>query len=657
MKFKIKEIILWPRQADLPPRRVRLDLRKVNVISGGSRTGKSAIIPIIDYCLAAGKCAIPVETIRDSCSWFGILAETEEGEKLFARREPGEQASTGDMYLVEGESVPIPDSAPAKNTTADAVRTRLDELSGLSRLDFDFEGTGSGFKRRLSFRDLVAFTFQPQYIVANPRVLFFKADTYEHQEKLKMVFPYVLKAVTADILAAEHELRSVRRELARKQRELENLRRVSTRWLAELRAWALQAREFGLVDQPIAEDADRTSLMVILEEVVEEKTYTVPSADGINEAINELVELEDEERTIATELRGLRRRLGEMLKLKENSRRFKDALTLQRDRLAVSKWIHSLEGDSHSCPVCDSPLQESSKVAEMIDSLAKIEAEVHHAGSIPPAFDREMVRATEGISLCVEKLGGIAVRKNEAGLRSDEAQRTRFRQSDIARFLGRVEKGLEMHYAVAQDSALAGEVDELRRREEHLAKVISRAGAAARRKRALEKVAGFAGRLLPDLDTERPHDPIELSIADLTIKVKGQRREDYLWEIGSGANWLSYHLAMSLALQQFFLDSPPNPVPSFLVYDQPSQVYFPRRLATPRTQEQEDPDPQLRDEDVEAVRKVFQTIAQVVRLTSQSLQVLVLDHAGPDVWKGIDGVHLVEEWRDGKKLVPTKWLV
>lgn len=48
-------------------------------------------------------------------------------------------------------------------------------------------------------------------------------------------------------------------------------------------------------------------------------------------------------------------------------------------------------------------------------------------------------------------------------------------------------------------------------------------------------------------------------------------RDDYLWEIGSGANWLAYHIATTLALQRFFLDSPHHPVPALLVYDQPSQ--------------------------------------------------------------------------------------
>ena len=146
------------------------------------------------------------------------------------------------MYIAEASSVQIPQTTPEKNTTSDAVKTRLDELCGLSRLDFDTQGTGSGFKGRPSFRDLMAFTFQPQNIIANPDVLFFKADTYEHREKLKTIFPYVLNAVTPAVLAAQHELESVRRTIARKERELTNLRNLSERWNAELRALACKRK-------------------------------------------------------------------------------------------------------------------------------------------------------------------------------------------------------------------------------------------------------------------------------------------------------------------------------------------------------------------------------------------------------------------------------
>lgn len=51
-------------------------------------------------------------------------------------------------------------------------------------LDFSGGDESTGFDGRPSFRDLAAFTFQPQNVVANPDVLFFKANTYEHREKL-----------------------------------------------------------------------------------------------------------------------------------------------------------------------------------------------------------------------------------------------------------------------------------------------------------------------------------------------------------------------------------------------------------------------------------------------------------------------------------------
>jgi len=38
------------------------------------------------------------------------------------------------------------------------------------------------------------------------------------------------------------------------------------------------------------------------------------------------------------------------------------------------------------------------------------------------------------------------------------------------------------------------------------------------------------------------------------------------------------------------------------------------------------------------------------------LQVIILDHAGPDVWGEIPGVVLTEEWRDKAALVPPHWL-
>lgn len=66
---------------------------------------------------------------------------------------------------------------------------------------------------------------------------------------------------------------------------------------------------------------------------------------------------------------------------------------------------------------------------------------------------------------------------------------------------------------------------------------------------ALDTIQGISSRLIPQLDGEWPDAPIRLVIQDLTVRVIRETRDDFLWEIGSGANWLAYHVALSLALQ------------------------------------------------------------------------------------------------------------
>jgi hypothetical protein len=93
-------------------------------------------------------------------------------------------------------------------------------------------------------------------------------------------------------------------------------------------------------------------------------------------------------------------------------------------------------------------------------------------------------------------------------------------------------------------------------------------------------------------------------------------------------------------------------VPGVLIYDQPSQVYFPRGFEV----ESGVRPGRKRDEDIAAVRAVFETLGKELILAGGRLQAIVLDHAGRDVWGEIAGVTLVEEWRGDIMLVPTSWI-
>lgn len=58
----------------------------------------------------------------------------------------------------------------------------------------------------------MAFCFQPQNIVANANTLFYKADTTDHRTKLINIFPYILGAVTPEILAKRQEINNLSKE-------------------------------------------------------------------------------------------------------------------------------------------------------------------------------------------------------------------------------------------------------------------------------------------------------------------------------------------------------------------------------------------------------------------------------------------------------------
>ena len=656
MLFQIKEIVLWPRNGAYPPRRLAFEPGKVTVISGASRTGKSAVIPIIDYCLGSTTCSIPVKTIREACEWFGLVVKTSAGEKLFARREPGAQRITDDMFLLEAAAISAVPTRIVKNTNAGDVRRLLDDLAGLSNLDFAAGDPQSGFEGRPSFRDLGAFIFQPQNVVANPEVLFFKTDRYEHREKLRKIFPYILGAITPALLAKQHELRRVQNDLRRKERELHDAQAVSAQWVAELSAKVSEARELGLL--PISTDGQltREDMLNLLDEVVHRTDVNLAvSATTISEAVRELNDLEAEESKVSLDLTSLRRRLMEMNRIRESASNYHEALRVQRDRLSLSEWIgHHRVGDE-SCPLCGGGMEPSDlKLAELRDALSKIEEEAGETFEIPAAFDREMQRVQSEVIEVTEKLKAIQIRKDALSRRSQEASTRQYQTQKVERFIGNLESALDLHRRLGEDGELQTEVNRLRERYATLNEELRRENLEARKQRALRIVNTNAARLLPLLDTERPNDPVSLEIDDLTVRVTGTDREDYLSEIGSGSNWLSYHLAVLLGLQQYFLSLEHSPVPSFLVMDQPSQVYFPKKLVV-REEEITD-DPQLEDEDIEAVRKAFQAMAYVVDSADGRFQIIVLDHAPREVWGNISNVVAFEEWRGGVTLVPKEWI-
>jgi hypothetical protein len=652
MQFQVLKIILWSK-AGHKPRVLDFEPGMVNVISGASKTGKSAVIPIIDYCLASGKCSIPVGTIRDACSWFGIVVDTLEGQKLLARREPGEARQTGDMFILEGETVEVPREEPQKNTTAEQVKQTLDRLAGLSNLGLDPENE-IGFQSRVSFRDLMAFTFQPQYIVANPMVLFFNADTTEHREKLKAIFPYVLGALTPEMLAARWEIERLQRDLRRKEAALVSTRQGVQVWQREIQAWIRQSIEFGLLPSDTTIPTEWVDIVDTLRIVTEANTRTsFATLESIEPTLRQLQALQVEESEAAAILSDRRQRLNEMQRLLDNSQTYGAAIRVQRDRLNIAGWLRSRVSHDAVDPLVTAVDGGRDRLEVLANALSGIEIQLRSQPTLSDAFDKERLRLRSAVEDATTQLMSIRQQITLLEQKSEQVQAATFRQDRIERFIGRLEQALLTLDRSEEGSELSEQVMQLRDRIADLRRIYSETQVNAKKANALRLIENMTASIIPLLDAEWPDAPIQVLTDDLTIRVIHPNRSDYLWEIGSGANWLAYHVAVTLALQRFFLEQPNHPVPGIIIYDQPSQVYFPKGFEA----EAEGLPGRTRDEDIAAVRAVFQTVGKEVVRSRGRLQAIVLDHAGPDVWGDIEGVSLAEEWRGDHKLVPPDWIV
>jgi len=653
MKFLIKKIILWPKKDDQTYREITFEPEQINVITGSSRTGKSALIPIVDYCLGAQKCAIPVDTIRNACAWFGVLFELDREQMLLCRKEPGLKASTSEMFILRGNDIGIPETIDS-NITSDEVKNLLNELFSMSFLELDPSSERMG-SARPSYRDFMAFLFQPQNIIANSEVLFYKADTTEHRQKLIDVFPYALGAVTPKVLAARLELARLRKQKDRIQRDIDTIRNVSESWKQEVRAWISQARELGLTDYEPKEDDAFDVLINEISKIVEKNAGgSELSSQRITDINRELIQLRQEERTVSSELFLLQKRHKDMLELMASIGQYEASLQIQLQRLEISSWLRSLSSEN-----IDNPLVSisSTSVREELDKLCNaisvIEQTAGDMKTVPAAFERELQIVEEEIAIHTERLNAISLRiREESRTKAADADQ-KYTLNAMARFLGRLEASFKTYERIGKDSELESMLEETQARITELSREVNESDIRRKQDAAIAFINQKIGEIIQDLDVEHPDSPVEFEIKDLMLKVIHENgRKDYLWEIGSASNWLAYHVATILAFQQFFQKHDGVAVPNFLIFDQPSQVYFPQLGS-----DKEDDTIAVSDEDKEAVKKVFSAMSSYIKRVGHSVQIIITEHADEDVWGTVEGVHLVERWRgEGKKLVPLSWL-
>src|SRR5258705_11694312 len=104
-------------------RDLRFKVDGLNIITGRSSTGKSALSEIIEYCMGRSSFNVPEGIIRDKVSWFPVVYQFEKEQVLVAKPTPsGGGPSCSTAMLRRGTQLQAPVfNDRAANTNDDAI--------------------------------------------------------------------------------------------------------------------------------------------------------------------------------------------------------------------------------------------------------------------------------------------------------------------------------------------------------------------------------------------------------------------------------------------------------------------------------------------------------------------------------------------------------
>jgi hypothetical protein len=287
--------------------------------------------------------------------------------------------------------------------------------------------------------------------------------------------------------------------------------------------------------------------------------------------------------------------------------------------------------------------------------MRTLTASVHQA---PAKLDRELAELRVELREKEALLGKARQKRKylEAQSATLAAQRQRVRQ--IYLFVGRVQQALDNVSASSNVDDLRKQMQQLTTRIAQLRRELDPNAQRDKLRAAVDKVSAGTANYARLLQLEHAAENVKLNLRELTLQFSPlSGRTDFLWEVGSGQNWVGYHVAGLLALHEHFLGMHESPVVNLLVIDQPSQVYFPEAWPS-MEQALKTPGKADRSPDIEGVHRIFGALSAFLDAVSAQFQIIVTEHAGSITWRGLPHIHLVGNWREGHDqfLIPDAWL-
>ena len=614
MKSYIKAIIIFNKKGE---KRVVPLKQGVNIITGESKTGKSALVEIIDYCLCSTRCTIPKGKITDFSYLYTLVMAIsdntyviarynwEDGEKMHFSKEGKDFEPKGLelSYFAEKPALPFRD-----------IKNEIECALGLFVTNIPTDAAPQG--KKASLRNMVSYLFQHQNLMASKFALFYRfSDFYKRKDVIEQ-FPVFAGMISQEYYSDLIQLNALKTQLKQKYKK-QKANEKSTIYIKENLSPLLKDY-FALLEQDFDEKISVQEMLKIASNLPEFDDTQLFGENKITERYSELnAELEN--------LRNKEREILLKIKNVNNASDTGDSFTKMLQDLKQQTSVAEIETDKYTCPLCGHECQEiAENDSKLIEATEWLDNELRITEKYTADFSEDVRKLKDEHSKIEEKIKEVwkQIKTIEQKFISSKALISKREKVNYA-------KARIALYAEMSDSGIFETVDEeiedLKGKIASLEEKIKGFDVDKKMEKAESFLSNNMNRLSLTLDFEEEYRPIDLNfgLTDGSFDIYQHQKNNeniHLYEMGSGANWVSCHIALFLSFLRFFATQDNSPMPLFMFFDQPSQVYFPQG---------NDKD-EITQADLMAVNKMYKTIFDEINSigedTERLPQIIIVDH-------------------------------
>jgi len=645
--MKIKSIHIYSH--DGQRRDISFKVDGLNVITGRSSTGKSALSEIIEYCMGRSTFNVPEGAIRDKVAWFAVIYQFTQEQVLIAKPTPSDgYTSCSTVMQRRGNQLAVPEFKELMvNTDDDAVVILLSRLLGIqeNRTDVAIEHSRQSYYTNI--KHTYYYLFQKQGLVANKDQLFYRQNEAYQPQAIRDTLPILLGVSSNDRYELEAKLRAAQRELKLSAKLLDHARGAIDTSQQKGIGFFSEAKAVGIID-PAHQQAGPEEVIDALRSALQWKPAAISGDDG-----HRISRLEEDFVQLRRDRREIQSRIDATRQFSKKASGFENEVNEQRDRLAsIKAFPRNSQTGEWQWPFCEENLALESPIAQvLLKELAELDTEMSIVVGERPQLDAYLVQLGDKVQ---EVIGMI--RRKEAELTAAIATNEIIaqlgaRNTAAARVVGRISLFLEDLVPNKELALREAAHRSLQFKVDKLEKSVGGDDSNERLISILNNISNRMSHYIQAFEAEFSVFPARLDINHLTIVFDRPDRPVPMSRTGGGENHLAYHLSALLALH-FFAAKNNRPIPQFLLIDQPTQVYFPSeklyKEADGSVQKTE------ADADLTAVRRLFQLLLKFTQEDVPGFQLIVIEHANlRDQWFQDALVEL--PWAKPPALVPESW--